>query len=151
MNSQDMIVVTVEIKQLQQIARTPPILYCFHHLSCRIGGCYHLFLAGTPMSIVNENFLVHLSWKLKWAFLITCRPSSVCLSLRPFVNFSHFHLLLQNHWANFNQTWHKASLGEGDSSLFEWRVPSFSKLRGDNNEIVKIHWRNLKIIFSRTT
>ena len=23
-------------------------------------------------------------------------------------NFSHFHLL-QNHWANFNQTWHKAS------------------------------------------
>ena len=24
-------------------------------------------------------FLAHLSWKLKWAFLITCRPSSVCL------------------------------------------------------------------------
>ena len=40
---------------------------------------------------------------------------SVCLS----VNFSHFHLLLQNHWANFNQTWHKASWGEGDSSLFK--------------------------------
>ena len=31
------------------------------------------------------------------------------------VNFSHFNLLLQNHWANFKQTWHKASLGEGDS------------------------------------
>ena len=28
---------------------------------------------------------------------------------------SHFHLLLQYHWANFNQTWHKAPLGEGDS------------------------------------
>ena len=38
--------------------------------------------------------------------------SVVCLS----VNFSYFRLLLQNHWANFNQTWHKASLGEGDSS-----------------------------------
>ena len=25
--------------------------------------------------------------------------------------------LLQNHWANFNQTWHNASLVEGDSSL----------------------------------
>ena len=52
------------------------------------------------------NFLAHLSWKLKWAFLITCRPSvcpSVRLSVRPSVNFSHFHLL-QNHWANFNQT-----------------------------------------------
>ena len=44
---------------------------------------------------------------------------SVCLSVRLSVNFSHFHLLLQNHRANFNQTWHKASLGEGDSSLFK--------------------------------
>ena len=32
--------------------------------------------------------------------------------------FSHFHLF-QNHWANFNQLWHKASLGEGNSSLFK--------------------------------
>ena len=45
--------------------------------------------------------------------------SVVCLSVRPSVNFSYFRLLLQNHWANFNQTWHKASLGEGDSSLFK--------------------------------
>ena len=32
------------------------------------------------------RFLAHLSWKLKWAFLITCRPASVypsvCLSVR---------------------------------------------------------------------
>ena len=27
-----------------------------------------------------------------------------------------------NHWANFSQTWHKASLGEGNSSLFKWRT-----------------------------
>ena len=27
------------------------------------------------------NFLAHLSWKLKWAFLITCRPASVCPSV----------------------------------------------------------------------
>ena len=45
-------------------------------------------------------------------------------------------LLLQNHWANFNQTWHKASLGEGDSSFFfKWRARPF--LRGDNYEIAK--------------
>jgi hypothetical protein len=31
------------------------------------------------------------------------------------------NLLLQNHWANFNQTWHKSSLGGGDSSLFKQR------------------------------
>jgi hypothetical protein len=30
-----------------------------------------------------------------------------------------FKNLLQNHWANFNQTWNKSSLGEGDSSLFK--------------------------------
>ena len=30
-----------------------------------------------------SKILAHLSWKLKWAFLITCRPSSVlCLSVR---------------------------------------------------------------------
>ena len=34
------------------------------------------------------------------------------------VNFSHL-LLLQNHWVNFNQTWHKASLGKSDSSFFK--------------------------------
>ena len=39
------------------------------------------------------------------------------------------YLLLQNHWPNFNQTWHKASLGEGDSSLFKWRAPPFPKGR----------------------
>ena len=27
---------------------------------------------------------------------------------------SHFSLLLQIHWANFNQTWHKASLDDSD-------------------------------------
>ena len=32
-------------------------------------------------------------------------------------NFKHVHLL-QNHEANFNQTWHKASLGEGDSNIY---------------------------------
>ena len=48
----------------------------------------------------GKAFLAHLSWKLKWALLITCRPSSVCLSVclsvHLSVNFSHFHLLLQN-------------------------------------------------------
>ena len=34
------------------------------------------------------------------------------------VNFSHFHLVLKNHRDKFNQTWHKASLGKGDSCLF---------------------------------
>jgi hypothetical protein len=38
------------------------------------------------------------------------RPLSVCLSVCKLL---HFRLLLQNHWANFNQTWHKLSLGRG--------------------------------------
>ena len=50
----------------------------------------------------------------------------ICLSVHLSVNFSNFHLLLQNYWANFNQTWHKASLGEGNSSLFKWRTIQFT-------------------------
>ena len=74
------------------------------------------------------------------------------------VNFSYFHLLLQNHWANFNQTWHKAFFGDEDWSLFKWKGPPFS--RRNNYEIAKIHWirkssfpkntLNLKIFFSKT-
>jgi hypothetical protein len=47
---------------------------------------------------------------------------SVCPSVRPSVcKLLHFRLLLQNHWTNFNQTWHRSFLGEGDSSLFKGR------------------------------
>ena len=38
----------------------------------------------------------------------------VCIHLTKSLNF-----LLKNHWANFNQTWHIASLRKGDSSLFK--------------------------------
>ena len=91
-----------------------------------------LFPVRLPRSSCLNNrtfstFLANLSWKLKWAFLIAFRLS-VCPSVCPSVNFSYFRLLLKNHWTNFNQTWHKASLGEGDSSLFKWRPP-FSKGR----------------------
>ena len=43
--------------------------------------------------------------------------------------FSDFLLRLQNHWANFNQTWYKASLGKGDSNLYKWRTTPLSKGR----------------------
>ena len=43
-----------------------------------------------------------------------CRPfSSVGASS---VNFLHFHLLLENAWLDFNQTWQESSLGVGDSN-----------------------------------
>ena len=46
--------------------------------------------------------------------------------------------LLQNNWANFNQTWHNSSLGEGESSFFKWRALPFSKGKYID-EIAKIH------------
>ena len=79
-------------------------------------------------ALLQTHFLAHHSQRLKWAFLIKICPLTVVVVV-VVVNFSPFHLLLQNHWANFNQTWHKASLGDGDSSLFKWRAPSFSKGR----------------------
>ena len=60
-----------------------------------------------------KKFLDHLSRRLKWDFLIKICPLSVVVVVVVVVNFSHFHFLLQNHWANFNQTWHKASLSKG--------------------------------------
>ena len=55
------------------------------------------------------------------------------------------HFLLQNHSANFNQTWQKASLDEGNSSLTNEYPSRFP--RGDNYEISKIHFPSLKIVF----
>ena len=42
--------------------------------------------------------------------LLVRRPSCV--------NFLHFHLLLQNRWADFNQTWWGSSFGGRDPKLF---------------------------------
>ena len=48
--------------------------------------------------------------------------------------------LLQNDLANFNQTWHKAFLGEEDSVCSNEGPHLF--LMGDYNEIVKIQFKN---------
>ena len=62
---------------------------------------YHMTLNVKYQNTVNNgnipfSLLVHLRWNLKWAFLIAVFHLSI--------NFSYFHLLLQNHWSNFNQT-----------------------------------------------
>ena len=64
------------------------------------------------------SFLAHLSRRLKWAFLITICPLSFVVVV-VVVNYSHFLLLLQNHWTNFTKTWYKASLGDTNSILFK--------------------------------
>ena len=38
-------------------------------------------------------------------------------SVRRSINFSNFQHLFKNYLANFNQTWHKLSLGKGNSKL----------------------------------
>ena len=55
--------------------------------------------------------------------------------------------LLQNYFANFNQTQHKASLDEGDSSKFKWKATFFVEIL--TKKLICMHWRILKI-FSRT-
>ena len=67
------------------------------------------FFFSSPELKAQVSFSDHLS---------SVRPP-VRPSIHPSENFSHFQLLLQNHWANFNKTRHKASLGDGDSSLFK--------------------------------
>ena len=54
------------------------------------------------------------------------------------------NILLQNHGANFNQTWPKSSLSQGYIKLLKWRARPFSKRRWLRNS------KNLKT-FSRST
>ena len=94
-------------------------------------------------------FLAHLSWKLKWAILIARCLSSVRLSVRLSVNFYIFDFFSRTTGPIFNQIWHKSSLGEGlQVCSNEGDCPS---PRGDNSKRVKIHWKFLKIFFSRTS
>ena len=61
-----------------------------------------VYKKNTLSYIVAFPLLAHLSWNF-WS-------SVVYLSVNFFL---HFHLL-KNHWADFNQTWHKAPLSEED-------------------------------------
>ena len=76
----------------------------------------------------------NLSLELKALVSFSVQNLSVVVVGVVVLNFSHFYLLLQNHWANFNHSWHKACLGEHDSILFKGRAPPFP--RGDNQEKV---------------
>ena len=99
---------------------------------------------------LNERDRILSSPELKVQVSFSDRLSFVvCLSARPSLNFSYFRHLLKNHWAKFNQTWHKASLVEGDSSLLKWRAPPFCKarkLRNSEETLTKLkkllqnHW-----------
>ena len=78
--------------------------------------------------MINWLFLAHLSWMIKWAFLITCRPSTVCPSVCKLFTFSSSSREpLGQSLVQFNQTWHNASLGEWKSNLVSRRAPPFSK------------------------
>ena len=57
------------------------------------------------------GMLAHLSRRLEWAIAVRFRPSCV--------NCLYFHLLLDNAWLDFNQTWQESSLGIGDSKLIQ--------------------------------
>ena len=60
----------------------------------------------------------------------------------------HWHLLTQNHWASFNQSWHKSSLVKGIQVYSNEELRPFPKEK--YNEIVKMYLQHLKIFFSRT-
>ena len=81
---------------------------------------------------VRDVVLAHLSRRLKWAFLIKICPLSVVIDVVfvvvvvgvfvcvVVVNFSHVHLLLQNHWTKFQPNLAQSIVG--------WRGFKFSIL-----------------------
>ena len=51
------------------------------------------------------------------------------------------NLHLKNHWANFNHTWHKASLGVEDSRFYRYRVSNSQELTlWDNDSFVGMYF-----------
>ena len=59
-----------------------------------------------------------------------------CPSVHLSVNFSHFLLLLQNFWVNFNQTWHKVLIGKRGSIFANEGLHPF--FQGEKNVKYKI-------------
>jgi hypothetical protein len=126
----------VVLGRVQFLLSTDPSFLCYesfikakhHFVDVRNGINFTLLQSNkvnikSPSSFVNSVFS---SPELKVQVSFSDRPVSVCLSVRLLL--LHFQLL-QNHWANSNQTWYKSSLRWGDSSLFKWRGYPFSKGR----------------------
>ena len=65
----------------------------------------------------DENSLAHLAQRATWAIVITLRHLSSSASS---VNFSHFRLLLWNHWTDVNQTWQICKAGGPLPGLLNW-------------------------------
>ena len=81
---------------------------------CRLGYAWHYKKSCLVMVQNYHSFLVHLGRRLKCTIVIMrCLSSIHPLSVRPLsvcpmsfvVSFSHFLLLLWNHWTEFNKTW----------------------------------------------
>ena len=101
--------------------------------------------------IVNVEIISSPERKAQVSFPDQIRPLSLVIVFVVLVvvviKFSYFHLLLQNHWANFNQIGTKHPWVKGIQVCSNKGSCPFP--RGDNYEKVKIHWRkNLKIWFS---
>jgi hypothetical protein len=89
--------------------------------------------------------LAHLSWKLKWAILITGCLSSV----RPSVNFYIFDFFSRTTRPILTRLGTDHLWGKGFQVCSnEGDCPS---PREDISESVKIHWKFLKIFFSRSS
>ena len=105
-----------------------------------------LFIHFKSWCLIWEYFFF---WRLKWAFLITCFPSdlSVCLSVCNI--FSFLTSSPEPDWANFNKTWHKAFLGEGNMKFVQKKGHALPQ--GEIITHCKIKLKIFKIFFSRTT
>ena len=129
---------------------------------------------GVKKILCWECVLAHLRRRLKWAFLIKICPLSVdfivvvvvvenCVGdskrfkwrVTPFSRWDNSKIAIirwrnlkkksfQEPMVHFQRNWHKASLGEGDLSLFNWTKGIISKKR---KYIILRIWK----LFSRTT
>ena len=97
--------------------------------------CRHVLLLGRSFSFLSKQ-RIHIFKCCYFFWWPVLRRPSVRLSVLLSVNFSHCHLL-QNYCANFNQTWHKASLGGGKQVCLNEGPRPFQ--RGEKCKNVKVY------------
>jgi hypothetical protein len=107
------------------------VVYCFSSKPPKLHMHMYMYLAfiSSPEMKAQVSFSDH-----------------TCPSVRPTVwrlcaGLLHFRLL-QNHWANFNQSWLKSSLGKDDSEWCKWRTTPLIMI--DNSKRIKIYWKSFK-------
>ena len=127
---------------------------CFSQTNIAISNCSRSSWLIIPISNYPDViwhstiflFLAHLSRRLKVIELL----SSVLVRRASFINFLHYHLLLENARSDVNETRQESSLGLGDWNLTVVQMVPMAPMRALRGPPRGLNHVNIKHFFSRS-